>query len=606
MTQKNNNQTSNNEQQQIPNDLKEGLIIFNNNNKCLLKELAKLYSDELKGHKKKKSEDSKEDDHLKNNEEDGLTNDNESTAQLKRYKWDLDWVSDEKRKVIECLCDCFQSGDRLYTFSVYDIMYNIVNILYKKQYKQFKNYNEQFDIYKGLDLSENDRENLHTAILNLQDYLFKHKFKLNNKNIDGIRKSINKEYLHKLDGMDVLISHFKTDEEYIKMAVEGSYFFEANLVKSVMEELEKEVKKSRFLGDKLSNMSNQELKSFLKEPVNEALKDNTKMLIQNFINWIVKGTDIQNILKALSKKQIKNYISEKHIKEPINEKELNNIIKSIRESLKSKLNQKEKFSNEELQNMLNEEVNAAFSVSGNVKKFICAQIDNIIDNSKNHIKDVNKLVNSLTKTNLADSLGKKTAECSEEIKILNKAINNLTSQLKYLKARYTTDERIIGKRNRVNKGDKAIYIIGGESYRVHIDIDGNRFVRNLINDKTGVVVSQGKGSLLQNTIISHVWGNAYDPRYFTSLWNIVLIPAWANSLMDKDDAPANTLASKMRATYMKICTEYYQMSNNPLIEIKNNDDVVSGKYTFNVLEELKDKDNDNDIIIISKGCQKIP
>ena len=388
------------------------------------------------------------------------------------------------------------------------------------------------------------------------------------------------------------------------MAVEGSYFFEANLVENAKNELKEAIEASRVLGEELSKKNNEELKSFLKEQVNEALKDNTKMLIQDFINWIVKGTDIQNILKALSKKQIKNYISEKHIKEPINEKELNNIIKSIRESLKSKLNQKEQFSNEELQNMLNEEVNAAFSVSGNVKKFICAQIDNIIDNSKNHIKDVNKLVNSLTKTNLADSLGKKTAECSEEIKILNKAINNLTSQLKYLKARYTTDERIIGKRNRVNKGDKAIYIIGGESYRVHIDIDGNRFVRNLINDKTGVVVSQGKGSLLQNTIISHVWGNAYDPRYFTSLWNIVLIPAWANSLMDKDDAPANTLASKMRATYMKICTEYYQMSNNPLIEIKNNDDVVSGKYTFNVLEELKDKDND--IIIISKGCQKIP
>lgn len=598
MTQKNNNQTSNDEQQQIPNNLTEGFQIFNN--KCLLRDLAKLYSAELERRKNKKSED----DHIKNNEEDGLTNDNESTAQLKRYKWDLDWVSDENRNVIGCLCNCFQSGDRLYTFSVYDIMYNVVNILYKKQYKQFKNYNKQFDIHRELDLSENYRENLHTAILNLYDYLFKHKFNLNNLNIDEIRKSINKEYLHKLDGMDVLISHFKSDNEYIEMAVEGSYFFEANLVENAKNELKEAIEASRVLGEELSKKNNEELKSFLKEQVNEALKDNTKMLIQDFINWIVKGTDIQNFLKALSKKQIKNYISEKHIKEPINEKELNNIIKSIRESLKSKLNQKEQFSNEELQNMLNEEVNAAFSVSGNVKKFICAQIDNIIDNSKNHIKDVNKLVNSLTKTNLADSLGKKTAECSEEIKILNKAINNLTSQLKYLKARYTTDERIIGKRNRVNKGDKAIYIIGGESYRVHIDIDGNRFVRNLINDKTGVVVSQGKGSLLQNTIISHVWGNAYDPRYFTSLWNIVLIPAWANSLMDKDDAPANTLASKMRATYMKICTEYYQMSNNPLIEIKNNDDVVSGKYTFNVLEELKDKDND--IIIISKGCQKIP
>ena len=270
-----------------------------------------------------------------NNEEDGLTNDNESTAQLKRYKWDLDWVSDENRNVIGCLCNCFQSGDRLYTFSVYDIMYNVVNILYKKQYKQFKNYNKQFDIHRELDLSENYRENLHTAILNLYDYLFKHKFNLNNINIDEIRKSINKEYLHKLDGMDVLISHFKSDNEYIEMAVEGSYFFEANLVENAKNELKEAIEASRVLGEELSKKNNEELKSFLKEQVNEALKDNTKMLIQDFINWIVKGTDIQNILKALSKKQIKNYISEKHIKEPINEKELNNIIKSIRESLKS-------------------------------------------------------------------------------------------------------------------------------------------------------------------------------------------------------------------------------------------------------------------------------
>lgn len=584
MTQKNNNQTSNDEQQQIPNNLTEGFQIFNN--KCLLRELAKLYSAELERRKNKKSED----DHIKNNEEDGLTNDNESTAQLKRYKWDLDWVSDENRNVIGCLCNCFQSGDRLYTFSVYDIMYNVVNILYKKQYKQFKNYNKQFDIHRELDLSENYRENLHTAILNLYDYLFKHKFNLNNINIDEIRKSINKEYLHKLDGMDVLISHFKSDNEYIEMAVEGSYFFEANLVENAKNELKEAIEASRVLGDELSKKNNEELKSFLKEQVNEALKDNTRDLILDFIGWSANNTDIKKILNG---RQTKNQI--KDFKPDLTEddvKELYNNFRLIRKKLKNNITVLNNWDE------LKEKVEATFLPLKKVKIFIYEQIDNIIDNSENHIEDVNILVNSLTKTNLANSLGKKTSECSEEINILNKAINNLTSQLKYLKARYTTSGGIINNEDGVNKGDKAIYNIDGKSYRVHIDVDGNRFVRNLINDKTGVVVSQGKGSLLQNTIISHVWGNAYDPRYFTSLWNIVLIPAWANSLMDKDDAPAQTLASKMRATYMTICAKLYNNvgENESLIKKIKIDDVVISKYTFNILEKLN-----NDIIIISKG-----
>jgi DNA relaxase NicK len=76
--------------------------------------------------------------------------------------------------------------------------------------------------------------------------------------------------------------------------------------------------------------------------------------------------------------------------------------------------------------------------------------------------------------------------------------------------------------------------------------------------------------------------------------------------MDKEDAPAETLASKMRATYMQLCTtlynEYQESKESKkgvfpgnvegnylsgLPEVKNKEDVISGDFSFNVISESK-------------------
>ena len=160
------------------------------------------------------------------------------------------------------------------------------------------------------------------------------------------------------------------------------------------------------------------------------------------------------------------------------------------------------------------------------------------------------------------------------------------------KARLTTDLLIIDKDDlekleewkKKKEGEQPIccYTFDGKDYDVLVDPDGNSFVRQLINDYTAVVVSNGKNSLIQNTIISHVWGRAYDPRYFTSLWNIVLIPAWANSLMDKDDAPKGTLASRLRATIMTLCRKMYcgKTGNN---EVVHPEDCLPDNYLLRII-----------------------
>ncbi len=179
---------------------------------------------------------------------------------------------------------------------------------------------------------------------------------------------------------------------------------------------------------------------------------------------------------------------------------------------------------------------------------------------------------------------------------------------KFDKARYTSKE-VINKK-KISKPKKkgvtaeyfflkeelndSIYIDDAYYSNVYIDKDGNDYVRDLIKNETGITISKGEGSLIQNTIISHIWGRAYDPRFFMNLWNIVLIPAWANSLMDKNPIP-RSLASKMQATYMKIChklykeifenTDYWEKMKINKPDVIEENDIVKSDYLINLVDE---------------------
>lgn len=102
---------------------------------------------------------------------------------------------------------------------------------------------------------------------------------------------------------------------------------------------------------------------------------------------------------------------------------------------------------------------------------------------------------------------------------------------------------------------KAIKYMG---HPVKIDKDGNNAVRSLINKEFGYTVSQGQASLFQSYKISHIWGEAYDPRKFTNLWNLVLVPAWANDLLDKTFS-GDELTVTFKQMIKQICIQFYGM-----------------------------------------------
>lgn len=97
-------------------------------------------------------------------------------------------------------------------------------------------------------------------------------------------------------------------------------------------------------------------------------------------------------------------------------------------------------------------------------------------------------------------------------------------------------------------------------FEVTIDSDGNKNVRDLIELETGYTTSSGPNCIFTNHIISHIWGDAFDPRNFTNYWNLAIVPAWANYILDKISSQ-DTLALKLINTFKAICVEQYGMGS---------------------------------------------
>lgn len=155
-------------------------------------------------------------------------------------------------------------------------------------------------------------------------------------------------------------------------------------------------------------------------------------------------------------------------------------------------------------------------------------------------------------------------------------------------------------------GGNTYYIEGNIKIPITLSKDGNDLVRSLISNETGFTIGAGKETIFQNYIISHLWGRAYDPRYYTNFWNIVFVPAWANSLLDKN-GEKGSLASKLKATFMAISEKLYKekrLNWNGLNMAEpnkpNKDDGRKGKYSIKILCKKDDKGKCKPIETIDK------
>jgi len=137
-------------------------------------------------------------------------------------------------------------------------------------------------------------------------------------------------------------------------------------------------------------------------------------------------------------------------------------------------------------------------------------------------------------------------------------------------------------------------------YPIKRDENGNAPVCTVINKFTGYNLNVNlENKPFKNFIISHIWGRAIDPRYFTSLWNIVLVPAWVNHLLDKNNTEDGSLSSRLKATFMSICIKYYKLSSLDwtkwIMECPTAcDKPYKNKYTLQIIHKSVDYNPDKE------------
>ena len=96
---------------------------------------------------------------------------------------------------------------------------------------------------------------------------------------------------------------------------------------------------------------------------------------------------------------------------------------------------------------------------------------------------------------------------------------------------------------------------------VIIDKEGNYAVRKLITENTCCVVN-GKHRDLTHYVISHIWGQAIDPRYFTNFWNILLVPSYANPFLEKNyDDEEEHPGAKLLNTIKAVMYKFYNFES---------------------------------------------
>ncbi|MDE5800650.1 MAG: hypothetical protein K2H74_06465 [Paramuribaculum sp.] len=173
-----------------------------------------------------------------------------------------------------------------------------------------------------------------------------------------------------------------------------------------------------------------------------------------------------------------------------------------------------------------------------------------------------------------------------------------------LPARFSSKREYYGKYITRGKQEVDFKTKGYESILVEIDGNGNAKVDQLIKKLTGHSL---KGSANErpdiiNYKMSHIWGNAIHPSYFTSLWNIVLVPLFANDILDKPSTCRsqsrfgaqllNTLKAVISTLYNLDDVDWSQLRiEKPQIEKQY---IVAGRYSINVFEH-RDADERVDV-----------
>lgn len=115
--------------------------------------------------------------------------------------------------------------------------------------------------------------------------------------------------------------------------------------------------------------------------------------------------------------------------------------------------------------------------------------------------------------------------------------------------------------------------------KVSIDGNGNYNVKRTIEKDPSIN--------FKNRMICHIWGKTHHPLFFSSLWNVVLIPTYLAFLTDKPQKDAKII-EKIQLILKAICYKNYEPNslyeNFELFDEKEKKEIEEG---LKLLEEFK-------------------
>lgn len=188
-----------------------------------------------------------------------------------------------------------------------------------------------------------------------------------------------------------------------------------------------------------------------------------------------------------------------------------------------------------------------------------------------------------------------------------------------LPGRKSDNKNFYGGKKVTRKTEEVIFNDGSSgNILTKIDKNGNASIDSLIRNYTGYYLKKNvshKADFI-NFKISHIWSKkAMHPSYFTSMWNLVLIPLFVNDILDKPSSEDGSyyVGALLLNTLKAIISKHNDLQSYNWASLKIDCPtydpryVLPGIYNINVLESAeKNQLAPSKVIQIELTPKKVP
>lgn len=158
-----------------------------------------------------------------------------------------------------------------------------------------------------------------------------------------------------------------------------------------------------------------------------------------------------------------------------------------------------------------------------------------------------------------------------------------------------TDTKFKNRKQAKELTEKGDFFYKDNQVKVIIDSNGNYKICEYLKDNTKINITSGDSKRnCYGYMISHIWSNAINPLFFSSFWNIALMPQYLSFILDKGKELASIKYAQ--ELYKGIAYTLYESS------ILQMNDILQ-KLGRGIIIEKPDEDILSDATeIIKKNC----